>query len=61
MAQAEHGRSPTMATHAVAAQVRVGMVETGEAPSPATPSGLWVPYPVKREWGAYAVAWKQAA
>ncbi len=30
-------------------------------PSSATPPGLWVPYPVKREWGAYAIAWKQAA
>ena len=37
------------------------LVETGEAPSLATPSDLWIPYPIRPEWGAYTVAWKVAA
>ena len=37
------------------------LVETGEAPSLATPHRFSVSFPGRPEWGAYIVAWREAA
>ena len=39
----------------------VGVGGDGGGPTSRHSTGLWIPYPSRPEWGAYTVAWKQAA